>query len=188
MFIWTVFLFPTIPELVQLNVSTKENQEFAFFILQNEGILRQAHSCSPVNGVSLKVCLQWICQTSIWACLHLRHRIKCSISYVSGSSYNYQNINNPPSSKSWNPNPHFDLGVLTSFSKLRKKEQEEKLSEAEWSKTLPWDLGNYARLTAASSVQRWKWHNANFSFPWLPTALTAFSEHSDPRFFSIQHC
>lgn len=62
---------------------------------------------------------------------HVRPRIKCSIFYLSRTPKS----NHPPSSKSRNTSPHFDLAVLTSWGDLGKKEQEEKLPEAEWSKT-----------------------------------------------------
>lgn len=107
---------------------------------------------------------------------HVRPRIKCSIFYLSRTPKS----NHPPSSKSRNTSPHFDLAVLT------RKSKKKNFLKPSGPKPPPSHLGYYTRLTVPSSVQGWKWHDANFSFPWLPTALTVLTRHSDPRSFSMQ--
>lgn len=104
-------------------------------------------------------------------------------------------MSNTPSSKSRNTTPCFDFAVLTNFSKLGKKRESRR--KVFWKPN-----GQYLPLPPTPSHQTWemipgwqfhplvqrrKWHNANFSFPWLPTALTGSTTHFDSRSFSVQH-
>lgn len=111
-FIWSVFLFPISRVWYNLILPLRKISHLLSSFYKTKASWDRLIHVLPMNGVSLKVCLKRIGQTLICLFPFKTPRIKCTFSYQP-VHYITKNINDTPSSKSWNTNPRFDLVVLT---------------------------------------------------------------------------